>query len=107
MLTTPFGFEGEMALGECQIRFAPVIWLTVELSRPRPPLCVSCRSRNAFSAPISIRSISPLLGQPMVLVPIIQNAGQPPRLRFGTRTRVSIMPYFTDTNDSLLTLPDV
>ena len=40
-------------------------------------------------------------------VPSIHTAGQPPRSRLGTRTRVSIMPYFTDTNDLLTTLPDV
>ena len=89
------------------MRLAPVIWLTVELFSPVPPLCVSCRSRNALVAPISNRSISPLYGQPSVDVPSIHSAGQPPLFRLGTRTRASIMPYFTVRNDSVDTLPDV
>ncbi|MBK7368210.1 MAG: hypothetical protein IPJ04_09960 [Candidatus Eisenbacteria bacterium] len=91
----------------CQIAFAPTIWFTVALFRPLPPLCVSCRSRKALPAPISMKSTSPLAGQPMFAVPSIQNAGQPPLFRLGTSTRVSIMPYFTVTKDFVTTLPEV
>ncbi|MEZ6192563.1 MAG: hypothetical protein R3C45_14905 [Phycisphaerales bacterium] len=43
--------------------------------------------------PSPIMSISPLRGQSQLDIPSNHTAGQPPRSRSGTRTRVSIIPY--------------